>query len=152
MVSPALLTAKRSPAAPSAPTALSRVFSGLSISRRASESAEGIKGSLGLNLLFAPPEPIVDFVFVHGLGGGSRKTWSKGQDPTLFWPKEWLSRDPEFKQVRLHSFGYDADWAERRESILDIYGFGKNLLAALQSSPFIRRGSNVCYFIYSIRR
>lgn len=86
---------------------------------------------------------MVDFIFVHGLGGGSRKTWSKGPDPKLFWPKEWLSRDPEFKHVRLHSFGYNSNWTERKGSVLDVYAFGKGLLAAMQGSPLIRRGTNV---------
>jgi hypothetical protein len=122
---------------------LSRAFTGLSLSRRSSETAEELRGPLGLTLLSGPAEPIVDFVFVHGLGGGSRKTWSKGPDPALFWPKEWLSRDPEFKNVRVHSFGYDSDWIERRDSVLDIHDFGKALLAAMQGSPFIRRSTNV---------
>ncbi|KAH0566184.1 hypothetical protein GP486_000416 [Trichoglossum hirsutum] len=122
---------------------LSRVFTGLSLSRRTGETADEIKGPLGLNLLSAPAEPIVELVFVHGLGGGSRKTWSKGPDPAFFWPKEWLSRDPEFRNVRVHSFGYDSDWVERRESVLNIHDFGKALLAAMQGSPFIRRSSNL---------
>lgn len=122
---------------------LSRVFPRLSLSRRASETADELKGSFGLNLLSDPAEPIVDFVFVHGLGGGSRKTWSKGPDPALFWPKEWLSREEEFKNVRVHSFGYNSDWTERRESILDIQDFANALLAALQGSSSVRRSPNV---------
>lgn len=125
------------------PSVLSRVFTGLSLSRRTSETADELKGPLGLNLLSDPAEPIVDFIFVHGLGGGSRKTWSKGPEPALFWPKEWLSREAEFKNVRAHSFGYDSDWIERRESVLDIQDFSKALLAALQGSPSVRRSPNV---------
>ena len=41
-------------------------------------------GPLGLNLLHSPPEPLIDFIFVHGLRGGSIKTWTKGGDPRLF--------------------------------------------------------------------
>ena len=44
------------------------------------------KGPLGLNLLYAPAEPLADFIFVHGLGGGSRKTWSKTTSVKDFWP------------------------------------------------------------------
>jgi hypothetical protein len=124
-------------------TVLSRVFTGLSLSRRASETADEIKGPFGLNLLSAPAEPIVEFVFVHGLGGGSRKTWSESTDPAFFWPKEWLPRDPEFRNVRVHSFGYDSDWVERRESVLNIHDFGKALLAAMQGSTFMRRSPKV---------
>lgn len=35
------------------------------------ETATDLKGPLGLTLLYSPPEPLVDFIFVHGLGGGS---------------------------------------------------------------------------------
>lgn len=127
-------------------TTLARVFSGLSIikqNKNTKESAQDIKGQLGLNLLFDSLEPVVDIVFVHGLGGGSRKTWTKDNDPQLFWPKEWLSRDPEFKRARVHSFGYHADWVERRESILNIHDFASSLLAHLQSSAIIRRSKQV---------
>ena len=44
------------------------------------ELDEDAKGSLGLSLLHDASDPIVDFVFVHGLGGGSRKTWSYSSD------------------------------------------------------------------------
>lgn len=94
-------------------------------------------------LLSSPSEPIVDFVFVHGLRGGSRKTWSKSEDSLHFWPKEWLPRDPDFRHVRIHSFGYNSDWAEKRDSILNIHDFGKSLLGALQDSPLIRRDASV---------
>lgn len=122
------------------------MFSGLSIvkhNENTKETAQDIKGQLGLNLLFDSSEPVVDIVFVHGLGGGSRKTWTKDNDPQLFWPKEWLSRDPEFKHVRVHSFGYHADWVERRESILNIHDFANSLLAQLQASTIIRRSKQV---------
>ena len=130
----------RSPPIEKAST-LSRVLTGLNLSRHTSETAEEIRGPFGLNLLSAPAEPLVDFVFIHGLGGGSRKTWSKTSDPASFWPKEWLPQDPEFQHVRIHSFGYDADWSSRRESVLDIHDFAKGLLAALQGSPVIRRSA-----------
>ena len=126
---------------------LSRVLTGLNLSRHTSETAEEIRGPFGLNLLSAPAEPLVDFVFIHGLGGGSRKTWSKTSDPASFWPKEWLPQDPEFQNVRIHSFGYDADWSSRKESVLDIHDFGKALLAALQGSPFIRRSPKASIFM-----
>lgn len=100
-------------------------------------------GALGLNLLYAPPAPLVDFVFVHGLRGGSRKTWSKSSDPYHFWPKEWLTRDPEFKNVRIHSFGYSSDWGDGKDSVLNIHDFGKSLLAEVINSPEIRKDNDV---------
>jgi hypothetical protein len=118
-------------------TTLSRVFSGLSITRRSSESSEDRRGKFGLTLICDRADPIVDIVFVHGLGGGSRKTWCKGDDPSLYWPKEWLQRDPEFKNVRVYGFGYDSDWITRRDSQLGVHDFGKALLSALLRDPFI---------------
>lgn len=104
-----------------------------------SDEREDFKGPLGLNLLHSVPEPLVDLIFIHGLGGGSRKTWSKSPDPYHYWPKEWLSRDPEFSCVRVHSFGYKADWAERKSSFLNIQDFSLALLGEIQCSPEIRR-------------
>lgn len=86
---------------------------------------------------------MVDLVFVHGLGGGSRKTWSKGQNIALFWPKHWLSRDPDFQNVRIHSFGYDADWPDTGMAILDIHDFGNKLLTALHLSQWISRSAGL---------
>lgn len=98
-----------------------------------------MKGPLGLDIPLALPDaaPIADLIFVHGLEGGSRKTLSFGPDPTLFWPKEWLPRESDIRDIRIHSFGYDSDYTKRRGSELNIYDFGKSLLAALQYSPLI---------------
>lgn len=103
---------------------------------------EDVKGPLGLSILFEPSEPLVEVVFVHGLKGGSRKTWSKSEDMYHYWPKEWLPRDPEFKNVRIHTFGYNADWGETRQSFLSIHDFGKALLGAIHDSPQIRGGGD----------
>ena len=103
---------------------------------------EDIKGLLGLNLLHDPLEPLVDFIFVHGLGGGSRKTWAKTNNPAHYWPKEWLPQDPDFKHVRVYSFGYKADWGEKKDSSLDIHDFAHSLLGEIQDNPKIKR-SNV---------
>ncbi|KAK4223574.1 hypothetical protein QBC38DRAFT_45736 [Podospora fimiseda] len=113
-----------------------------SFSRSSSALSDDAKGPLGLTTLHEPAPPttaVADIIFVHGLGGGSRKTWSFSPDPQHFWPQAWLSRDDGFSDVRLHTFGYKADWDERKESILDIDGFGKILLAALLNDPSIRR-------------
>src|SRR5271168_230704 len=86
------------------------------------DSSEDSKGPFGLSTLYDPPDPaIADLVFVHGLGGGSRSTWTKSLDPSLYWPQEWLPQDPGFKDVRIHSFGYNSNW--KKESILNIYDF-----------------------------
>lgn len=105
-------------------------------------SAGRVKSPLGLTTIYKPLEKaIADLVFVHGLGGGSRKTWSKHEDPALFWPQEWLPQDPGFRDVRIHTFGYDSNW--ETESILNIHDFAKSLLEWIRDCPTIPRDSNV---------
>lgn len=105
-------------------------------------SSENSKGPFGLNLLFDPDDPaIADLVFVHGLGGGSKSTWTKSNDPSLYWPKEWLPQDPCFQDFRIHSFGYNSNWGD--ESILNVHDFAKALLASIQDCPQIPRNTEV---------
>ena len=99
------------------------------------------KGLLGLNLLYSPSLPLVDFIFVHGLGGGSRKTWSKTGSVTDYWPQDWLPKDPAFSTVRVHSFGYDSDWVRGKDNCLNIHQFGKLLLAEMSVSPSLSQAN-----------
>ncbi|KAI0864304.1 NACHT and WD domain protein [Xylaria cubensis] len=92
-------------------------------------------GPHGLNLLHSPPEPIVDIIFVHGLGGGSRKTWSKTESLNHYWPREWLPKDVSFERVRIQSFGYNSDWAKSKDNCLNLHHFGKAFLGHLATSP-----------------
>ena len=131
MPSPHLLRRKST----TATSILDRSFSGLSFGRRQSENADEIRGPLGLNVLYAPSEPLIDFIFVHGLRGGSRKTWSKTEDINHYWPQQWLPLEPRFKNVRIHSFGYNSDWGERKSSSLTVHDFGQALLGEILNSP-----------------
>ena len=110
-------------------------------------TTEDARGPHGLSILFSPPDPLIDFIFVHGLGGGSRKTWSKTKSITHFWPQEWLPRDPAFKDVRIHSFGYDSDWAKGKKNCLNIHHFGKSLLGEICTSPCLRESKTPMVFI-----
>ena len=74
---------------------------------------------------------------MHGLGGGSRKTWSRTSLVTHYWPQEWLPKDPAFKNVRVHSFGYDTDWAKGKDNCLNIHHIGKSLLGEISTSPYL---------------
>ena len=60
----------------------------------------------GLRVLYQPPNPLVDIVFVHGLTGDSYNTWLQ---PTsgIYWPVQLLSKD--ISDARIMTFGYDAD-------------------------------------------
>lgn len=104
---------------------------------------EGVRGPLGLRLLHSSPEPLLDLIFVHGLRGGSIKTWRKGSDPRNFWPKYWLPAEQEFCHANIHSFGYDSDWASTKSSILNVHDFGQSLLEEMRNSPYLRDNRNV---------
>ncbi|KAM7190687.1 Alpha/Beta hydrolase fold [Rhypophila sp. PSN 637] len=146
-------TASSAAARPIATSPYSAIFSSrksgltlrnFSFSRRSSAatgySSEEGWGPTGLNLLHSPPDPLLDLVFVHGLRGGSIKMWCKNNDPQLYWPKAWLPKDPDLQNVGIHSFGYNSDWGESKETELDLHDFGRSLLAELTTSPELRKG------------
>ncbi|OAP62861.1 hypothetical protein AYL99_02088 [Fonsecaea erecta] len=94
----------------------------------------------GLTLLYPPAEPKVEFIFVHGLRGGSVKTWCKDEQLDLFWPKEWIATDEDFQhRVRTFSFGYATDWLTSQSSQLTLHDFGRDLLHQLENSPHLRK-------------
>lgn len=123
----------------------SRSLFGKSFTRsgtNSSSATEDIKGPFGLNTIFCPTEDaIADLVFVHGLGGGSRSTWTKSANPELYWPQTWLPEDESFRGARIHSFGYDSNWD--KESALNIHDFAKALLGSIQDCPSIPVDSTV---------
>ncbi|KAK8121699.1 NACHT and WD domain protein [Apiospora sp. TS-2023a] len=121
-------------------SSVSLAFSRFSLSRnRVSDAPEDTWGPHGLRLLYSAPEPLVDIIFVHGLRGGSVKTWCKDEDLRLFWPKAWIPREPDLQDVRIQSFGYNADWANSKETSLDIHDFGRSLFGEMTTSPYLRR-------------
>ena len=122
---------------------LQRRLRNVSLRRTTSDTDTDFIGSIGLTSLFVPEEVFADFIFVHGLKGGSRKTWSFSPDPAHYWPKEWLPGDPDFKHVRIHTFGYHSDWGETKGSNFNIHDFGQNLVEEIQSSPTIGRSHEV---------
>jgi hypothetical protein len=115
----------------------------LSIRKKSSTVSSDTRGPLGLNIIHASSEPLIEFIFVHGLGGGSKKTWTYDNDPDLYWPKEWLSKDPVFKNVRIHSFGYDSNWTESKATPTNVHDFGQSLLNDILTSPQMRADEEV---------
>lgn len=97
---------------------------------------------IGLTELGGPEEPLIDFVFVHGLRGGSFKTWRKYEDPSSLWPKSWLPAHPDFAGVRTSTFGYQSDFLSRQGHRLDVAEFGRKLSNELQISSFLRRSGH----------
>jgi hypothetical protein len=98
------------------------------------QSDNNLRGNLGLTTLYNPSDPWVEYVFIHGLGGGSTKTWCFRPDLSYFWPKEWPPHHPGFRNVRIHTFGYNSDWRRKGATCVDIPDFGQSLLAAMRNS------------------
>ncbi|KAK8013149.1 hypothetical protein PG991_009420 [Apiospora marii] len=120
---------------------LAKRFSNTWASNRTEKSdadGAGAVGPVGLRLLHASPEPLLDLVFVHGLRGGSTKTWRKGNDVRQFWPQLWLPFEAGMENVNVHSFGYNSDWLSTKHSTLDVHDFGRSLLEELRNSPSLR--------------
>jgi len=116
--------------------------------RRKTYDLEDERGPQGLRALVECQDPLVELVFVHGLRGGSRSTWSANDDPATFWPQEWLVEDSRFfdlrAHVRIHSFGYSADFTERRVNLNSFNDFGITLLEQLFNGAYFKRDSRVC--------
>jgi hypothetical protein len=71
----------------------------------------------------------VNLIFVHGLGGSARGTWTHPKNARAFWPA-WLSEIEDLKDARVFAYGYDADWLAvgRPNTTLNISNFGTQLL------------------------
>jgi WD40 repeat protein len=102
---------------------------------------------LGLDIVYEPDSPpSVDLVFVHGLGGTSRQTWSKNRDPGLFWPEKWLPYEAGISTARIMSFGYNAHFSSRsdKDNKLNISDFAKDLLFTMKfATGEGQRGLNI---------
>lgn len=86
---------------------------------------------LGLHLIHRPDNavPKADIVFIHGLGGTSRSTWSKNRDPDLFWPLRFLPLEQDICNMRIFTYGYNAEVMKAGgRSSTSILDFAKNLL------------------------
>lgn len=86
---------------------------------------------LGLTLMYTSQDPILDLIFVHGLGGTSKGTWSWKNDPTHFWPT-WLNDDVELSRSRIFTFGYNAAFSGQY-SISNMLDFAKDLLFRMKT-------------------
>jgi hypothetical protein len=86
---------------------------------------------LGLHVLHEPRTQgnTVNLIFVHGLGGSAKGTWTHSSG--MFWPS-LLRDDNRFDNVRVSTFGYNADFKNiARKSALGIPDFAKQLLDSL---------------------
>lgn len=103
--------------------------------RRSRSPAPSARDPLGLQLVHRPTEgvPKADIIFIHGLGGTSRSTWSKDRDPDLFWPLTFLPLEQDICDMRIFTYGYNAEvMKSSRRSTTTILDFAKNLLYDLR--------------------
>lgn len=102
--------------------------------RNRTRSEYHTRDPLGLTLVHQPEStPSLDIIFVHGLGGTSRTTWSWERNPDLFWPERWLPLEPEIKTARILTFGYDANFAATGSApIIGVMDFAKALLHSIK--------------------
>ncbi|KAI1314239.1 hypothetical protein F5Y03DRAFT_336508 [Xylaria venustula] len=86
---------------------------------------------LGLSLVYSTPSSDADLIFVHGLGGSSRRTWSWERNPDNFWPA-WIRHEQGLSHFRVFTFGYNANFndSDNSSSILD---FSKGLLVRMRT-------------------
>ncbi|EEP82371.1 predicted protein [Uncinocarpus reesii 1704] len=98
------------------------------VTELATDSPERVENPLGLTLLHEPLAPHIDLIFVHGIGGGSQKTWNISNAAASYWPKEWLPHEEGFEHARIYTYGYDSRWAGKGHSV-NIHDFGRALLA-----------------------
>lgn len=100
--------------------------------RSASSALDGLSktDSYGVKVLFDPPSPAIDVVFIHGLTGSAYSTWLH-RDSGTHWPRDLLKSD--LSHARIMTFGYDADiarfWGQAAQD--GISGYANDLLGKL---------------------
>lgn len=97
------------------------------------KNSDADSGAFGLNVVYTPDHGHkADIVFVHGLGGTSRWTWSKNRDPDLFWPLTFLALEPDLCLARILTFGYNATLKKGGHAGHSVLDFAKDLLFDLK--------------------
>ena len=81
---------------------------------------------LGLHLDCDHPNPSADIIFVHGLGGTAKRTWSWNRDVAYFWPG-WLAEENGISAHRIFTYGYNSNFKGAGTN-LNIIDFAKDLL------------------------
>lgn len=87
-----------------------------------------------------PEDAALDVVFLHGLDGDARMSWTAGA-PELFWP-QWLGED--VPRAAIWTVGYDAWSSGWRGQSMSLPDRAINLLALLQTHMI---GERPLYFV-----
>jgi hypothetical protein len=89
----------------------------------------------------------VQIIFVHGLNGSKRETWSKSE----FWP-EWLHHEAGLQNVRIATFGYNSSSnVLAPNSNLSIPDFANQLLLYLSQLNYRDGSVSVPFYLYNSR-
>ena len=91
-----------------------------------------------LVLLHQPMETKVDLVFVHGIGGGARGTWSYSKPDVDCWPQRFLPFDQGFEHCRIQSFRYTAGLTKEDPYASTVADYAQALLALLVTSSTLK--------------
>lgn len=91
-----------------------------------------------------PERAALDVVFLHGLDGDARKSWTSGSDD-LFWP-QWLAE--EVPDTAVWTVGYDAWSSGWRGQSMSLPDRAINLLALLQNHAIGERP--LCFITHSM--
>jgi len=113
-----------------ASAAVDSVFPGTGNSHSASFLNDS-NDPLGLHLVCENDDPTVDIIFVHGLGGTCRKTWSWDRNIDNFW-LPWLADEDGPSSCRVFTFGYNSHFKGAGTN-LNIIDFAKDLLFQLST-------------------
>lgn len=109
------------------------------------------KDLIGLSAVWSPPRPVIDIIFVHGLGGSSGKTWCYENDASTFWPS-WLQREEELSNARVHTFGYSANIVGGANSS-SLFDFAQELLFKMKNEyPNHKKGPEIGRVGVALRR
>ncbi|KAM0809736.1 putative Prion-inhibition and propagation HeLo domain-containing protein [Seiridium cardinale] len=94
------------------------------------------RGRRGISLLHATDKPFVPLIFIHGLGGGSIKTWSKDGNPLAYWPKVWPPQGAGMQHANIYAYGYESGslLGGSTDLALNIATLGESLLNDLKTT------------------
>ena len=96
----------------------------------------------GLSEVYKPGAAAVDVVFVHGLNGDPRRTWTS-EESRIFWPAEFLPLILEKEKTCILVYGYDADVTSFADGVKKdkTHNHAEHLTAELAANRRVKRNA-----------